>query len=100
MVKQRLALEAARNIDVVLFDKTGTLTRGEFGIDAIIPMAEGNEAEVLQYAASVNSLSEHPLAKAMVEEAKREISHLLEPKFLKGYRGKAPEPKLMARKRL
>ena len=89
LVKQRLALEAARNINIVLFDKTGTLTRGEFGIDAIIPAAEVNEAEVLQYAASVNSRSEHPLAKAMVEEAKKEISHFLKLKTLKGYREKA-----------
>ena len=68
LVKQRLALEAARNVDIVLFDKTGTLTRGEFGIDRIISEANGKELEVLQYGASVNSHSEHPLAKAMVLE--------------------------------
>ena len=71
LVKQRIALEAARNIDVILFDKTGTLTKGEFGIDRIIPVTQGNEFEVLQYAASANSHSEHPLARAMTEEAKR-----------------------------
>ncbi|TSC66818.1 MAG: copB, partial [Parcubacteria group bacterium Gr01-1014_73] len=71
LVKQRLALEAARGIDVVLFDKTGTLTKGEFGIDKIIATIPGNELEVLQYAASVNSHSEHPLAKTVVNEAKK-----------------------------
>lgn len=71
LVKQRLALEAARNIDVVLFDKTGTLTKGEFGIDRIIPGTASTELEVLEYGASVNSHSEHPLARAMVEEAKK-----------------------------
>ena len=69
LVRQRLALEAAREINIVLFDKTGTLTRGEFGIDSIIAEAPNGEAEVLRYAASVNSHSEHPLAKAMINEA-------------------------------
>lgn len=71
LIKQRMALEAARNIDVVLFDKTGTLTKGEFGVDSIVPISEVSEAEVLQITASVNSESEHPIARAIVNEAKR-----------------------------
>lgn len=71
LVKQRLSLEAARNVDVVLFDKTGTLTKGEFGVDTIISVESGGETKVLQYAASVNSQSEHPIAQAIVTEAKR-----------------------------
>lgn len=78
LVKQRLALEAARNIDVVLFDKTGTLTKGEFGIDKIVSEKEGGETEVLRYAASVNSHSEHPLAKSMVSEAKKKGLNLFD----------------------
>lgn len=78
LVKQRLALEAARGIDIVLFDKTGTLTKGEFGIDRIVPITQGNELEVLQYAASVNSHSEHPLAYAVTEEAKKKGVSILE----------------------
>lgn len=69
LVKQRLALEAARNIDVVLFDKTGTLTRGEFGVVKVIPNQKVSEEEVLRFAASVNNHSEHPLAKAIVIES-------------------------------
>lgn len=77
LVKQRLALESARSIDVVLFDKTGTLTRGEFGVDEIISDVPGGEAEVLLYAFSVNSHSEHPIAKAMMDSAeKRNIKAL------------------------
>ncbi len=71
LVKNRLALEAARKIDVVLFDKTGTLTRGEFGVDAIAVASNKTENEVLALASAVNSLSEHPLAQAMVLEAKK-----------------------------
>ena len=76
LVKQRLALEAARNIDVVLFDKTGTLTKGEFGVDAIVPMSEISETEILRIAASVNSESEHPIARAIVNEAKKRDASL------------------------
>jgi len=80
LVRQRIALEEARKIDTVLFDKTGTLTKGEFGIDAIIPNGSVIEDEVLKIAASVNSHSEHPLAKAMVAEAKKRNIILLEVK--------------------
>jgi Cu2+-exporting ATPase len=72
LVRQRLALEAARKVNVVLFDKTGTLTKGAFGVDSVVPNANYARERVLQMAASVNSASEHPLAKAMVEEAQRE----------------------------
>jgi len=69
LVKQRMSLEAARKIDVVLFDKTGTLTKGEFGVDTIVPSVGNDEDEVLQLAASVNSRSEHPIARAIVKFA-------------------------------
>jgi P-type Cu2+ transporter len=71
LIKQRLSLEAARNVDVVLFDKTGTLTKGEFGIDTIVSVGQENETKVLQYAAAVDSQSEHPIARAIVVEAKK-----------------------------
>ncbi|HYF05757.1 MAG TPA: heavy metal translocating P-type ATPase, partial [Patescibacteria group bacterium] len=69
LVRQRIALEEARKIDTVLFDKTGTLTKGEFGISAIVANTGITENEVLRVAASVNSHSEHPLARAMVQAA-------------------------------
>lgn len=69
LVKQRLALETACQIDVILFDKTGTLTRGEFGVELIVPFSGNDEAAVLRLAASVNIHSEHPLAKAMIKAA-------------------------------
>ncbi|MBI2048391.1 MAG: heavy metal translocating P-type ATPase [Parcubacteria group bacterium] len=77
LVKQRLALEAARNINIVLFDKTGTLTKGEFGLDQIMTAGADTETTVLQYAASVNSQSEHPIAKAVVQEARNKNLELL-----------------------
>lgn len=71
LIKSRMALESARTIDTVLFDKTGTLTKGKFGVTAVLPEKDSDEEDVLAYAASVNSHSEHPLAKAMVNEAKK-----------------------------
>ncbi len=80
LIRQRLALEAARKVNVVLFDKTGTLTKGEFGIDAIVANAGRSEEDVLKVAASVNNHSEHPLAKAMVAEAKKKNLQLTDVK--------------------
>ena len=72
LVKQRLALEAARNIDIVLFDKTGTLTKGEFGVSEVIPSKGFTATDVLRLGASVNRGSEHGIAKAMVAEAEKQ----------------------------
>lgn len=71
LVRQRLALELARNINVVLFDKTGTLTRGEYGVTEILanPELEVSADEILRLAASVDSHSEHFISKAIVKSA-------------------------------
>jgi Cu2+-exporting ATPase len=69
LVRQRLALEAARNIDVVLFDKTGTLTKGEYGVSNVFPISAIDETEVLRLAASVDAKSEHSVSRAIVRKA-------------------------------
>ncbi|MET0772870.1 MAG: heavy metal translocating P-type ATPase [Candidatus Limnocylindrales bacterium] len=69
LVKDRLALERARDLDVVIFDKTGTLTRGR-PVVADVAAAEGVEREdLLRLAAAVEADSEHPLARAIVGAA-------------------------------
>jgi Cu2+-exporting ATPase len=65
LVKDRLALERMRSVDVVLFDKTGTLTRGEHVVTDVAAV-EGSSDEVLRLAAAVEADSEHPLARAIV----------------------------------
>jgi len=73
LVRSRPALELARNVDVVLFDKTGTLTTGKQGLTRVIPAGEGVDGDedlVLGLAASVESRSEHPIARAIVSAAK------------------------------
>lgn len=68
LVRQRMALEAARNVDVILFDKTGTLTRGEQGVVDIV--ADSDNHALLALAAAVERESEHPIARAIVASAK------------------------------
>jgi Cu2+-exporting ATPase len=65
LVRNRLALEAAREIDVVIFDKTGTLTQGQFGVVDVATM-EGWEADrALALAAALEGDSEHLIAQAI-----------------------------------
>jgi Cu2+-exporting ATPase len=71
LVKDRLALERARNLDMVIFDKTGTLTRGSPAVSEVAAAPGTTENDLLARAAAVESNSEHPLAKAIVAEAKR-----------------------------
>jgi Cu2+-exporting ATPase len=65
LIRNRLALEAAREIDVVIFDKTGTLTKGEFGVVGIA-VAEGwQENDALALTAAIEGDSEHLIARAV-----------------------------------
>ncbi len=69
LVKDRLALEQMRTVDVVLFDKTGTLTKGAPTVTGVEPV-DGHDADaVLVLAAAAETDSEHPLARAIVEAA-------------------------------
>ncbi|MCL4866943.1 MAG: heavy metal translocating P-type ATPase, partial [Gemmatimonadales bacterium] len=69
LVRDRRGLEEARNLDTVIFDKTGTLTLGQFRV-VELTVAEGvPEEEALGVAASVESESEHPIARGIVRTA-------------------------------
>jgi Cu2+-exporting ATPase len=70
LIKDRIALERARELQVVIFDKTGTLTKGQPVVAAVAATA-GDDTDVLRLAAAVEADSEHPLAKAIVAEARR-----------------------------
>jgi Cu2+-exporting ATPase len=71
LVKDRLALEQARNLDVVVFDKTGTLTRGSMTLSGVAVSPGVSELDMLARAAAVEMDSEHPLAQVIVAAAKR-----------------------------
>jgi Cu2+-exporting ATPase len=70
LVKDRLALERARNLNLVIFDKTGTLTRGAPALSGIATASNTTAEQVLAVAGSVEADSEHPIAKAIVTAVK------------------------------
>ncbi|MCL6519053.1 MAG: cadmium-translocating P-type ATPase [Armatimonadetes bacterium] len=72
LIKGGTHLETAGGIRVVAFDKTGTLTTGEAKVTDIIPAGNFTREQVLSLAAGVESRSEHPLAQAILHEARKE----------------------------
>lgn len=68
LFKQATSLEACSSIDVVLLDKTGTITSGKSKVKKII--SDIDENELLSLVAALEAYSDHPLAKAIVEEGK------------------------------
>ena len=70
LVKDRLALERMRKVDVVLFDKTGTLTKGQHAVRDVFAV-DGDTDRLLALAGAVESDSEHPLARAVVAAARQ-----------------------------
>lgn len=69
LVRDRLALEEARKLDIIVFDKTGTLTEGKFGVVAIETQNDKNENELLAIASAVEGDSEHLIAKSFLRAA-------------------------------
>ncbi|MCG9479064.1 MAG: copper-translocating P-type ATPase [Actinomycetia bacterium] len=88
LIRNRAAFERARNINAIIFDKTGTLTKGEFGITDVLMLNENIEKEeLLKYAASVESKSEHPIAKAIAKS----VDNKYETSNFKAITGKGAE---------
>ncbi len=70
LIRNAEALEVLHKIDTLIVDKTGTLTAGKPKLTAILPLNGYSETELLQFAASLEQASEHPLADAIVSAAK------------------------------
>jgi len=70
LFKSADALERMEKVNVLVVDKTGTLTEGRPKVTAVVPVAGLSEVEILRFAASLERLSEHPLAAALVAAAK------------------------------
>jgi len=104
LVRDRLALETARNLNVVVFDKTGTLTTGEFGVVGISSFAKAtadragmDENQAMAMAAAVERDSEHFLAKAIVRAAEERGLQLPEVRDFKALPGRGVEAKVDGR---
>ncbi len=66
LIKDAESLEIAHKVTTIIFDKTGTLTKGEPSVTDVVAFNDGKQSDILQYAASLEKFSEHPVAKAIV----------------------------------
>ncbi|MBP2045640.1 heavy metal translocating P-type ATPase [Methanobacterium aggregans] len=70
LIRNRASFEMSRGVDAVVFDKTGTLTEGRFGITDVVALSpEYGEEDILNYSASLESYSEHPIARGFAKSA-------------------------------
>lgn len=76
LFKNSETLETAGKISILLLDKTGTITEGKPVVSEVVATPEYSEDEVLRLAASAESPSEHPIARAVVTEARNRGQHL------------------------
>jgi Cu+-exporting ATPase len=85
LIKNGGALERARKMTTIIFDKTRTLTIGEPRVTNIV--TQGNKKEILRLAAIAEKNSEHPLANAIVGEAKKKLKKIPDAKWFKALPG-------------
>jgi P-type Cu+ transporter len=76
LIKGPEVLERTRRITTVVLDKTGTVTEGEMTLTGVVAHSEESRSEVLRLAGGVEAASEHPIAQAVVEAARREVGAL------------------------
>jgi Cd2+/Zn2+-exporting ATPase len=88
LVKGGVHLENMGRIKVMAFDKTGTLTEGQFRLTDILPMNNYNATDLLTIAAAVEQQSSHPVATAVVAEARQRQLILSEASALENIPGK------------
>ena len=89
LIKSGEALETLGGLNTLVFDKTGTLTYGNLQVSDVIPVDyDLSETELLKAVASCETLSEHPLAKAIVDKVKELEMDLEDPQNFKMYPGK------------
>jgi Cu2+-exporting ATPase len=88
LIRDRVALESARNLDVIVFDKTGTLTQGEFGLSEMKTFGELDEDRALALAAALERDSEHPIAKAIRKAAENKNLALPDVQNFEAIKGK------------
>ena len=89
LVKGGLYLEQLAKVDTVVFDKTGTLTCGRPRVSGVTGYDDGpSEVDILRYAAAADSRSAHPLANAVVEEARKRAIDVVEPRRFETIHGR------------
>ena len=98
LVRDRLALENSREMDLVLFDKTGTLTKGEFGVVETHPAPDTSEEDILRLSAAVERDSEHLLARAIRKAAQEKELSLPEAADFRALKGRGVQAEIEGEK--
>ncbi len=98
LIKDIKALEIARKLEWVVFDKTGTLTKGEFGVDRILTDGSVDENKLLWIGASIDALSQHSIAKAVVADAGKKKIQLAKVEEFISFPGRGVEGKVEGEK--
>lgn len=88
LFKGGLAIEALKNIKVVVMDKTGTITKGAFEVQEVLSFARLTKKQILIIAADCELASTHPIGKSIVEAAKEKKYALVAPKDVEEIPGK------------
>ncbi len=97
LIRERDAFEKIREVDTLVFDKTGTLTEGEFAVNDIITLSDMDEDEVLNYAASLESHSEHPIGQGIMRKADERNLDLYDVKDFDSITGRGGKAKIEGR---
>ncbi len=98
LFKNAEAIEQMENVDTLVVDKTGTLTEGKPKLVSVISLSDLKEADVLEFAASLEVGSEHPLAEAILEGAKSKSVELKEVSHFSSITGKGVEGEINGQK--
>ncbi len=91
LIRNGEALQSASTLTIMVLDKTGTITLGSPQVTDIVPTDASNKQRVLQFAASLEQGSEHPLATAIVEYAQEQDVEMLETKGFNAIAGQGVE---------
>ena len=90
LIRSGEAIQTLKDVEVVVFDKTGTITKGKPEVTDVVGMTneEMTDDQILRWAASAERGSEHPLGRAIVEQAETRDAALAEPEGFQAIRGK------------
>jgi Cu+-exporting ATPase len=94
LFKNAEAIETLRKVDTLVVDKTGTLTKGRPELTDIVPVEDLSEEKILFYAASLEKVSEHPLAEAIVRGAQERDIQLKDTSGFESHTGKGVSGKV------
>lgn len=94
LIKGGIHLEETGRLNVIAFDKTGTLTQGTPEVTDIVSLSDMSVDEVLETAASIEKLSQHPLASAILRKAEKSNINLTEVKNFQSITGKGAKAEI------